>query len=155
MGNKFMLFLLVWYIVVSLVITGAIDALNNANIANLDALIASPWLIIGMQTLGLLLPLFLWIYMKKDSFMANMPRMPLGGTNILIIIMLGFFLQPVMMLVSGISSLFFTNHVSVMMYDFMQQPIWLILLAMAVTPAVIEELVFRGYLQSQHSNFPI
>jgi len=64
-------------------------------------------------------------------------------------------LQPAMMLISSISSLFFTNHVTEMMYGALEQPIWLILLAMAVTPAIVEELVFRGYLQAQHSNFPI
>jgi len=151
-ASKFMLFLIIWFIAVQLVMSVVLVSLENSRGLDIDAVVASPWYIVAIQLAALLLPLFIWIAIKKDSFKANMPNWSLGGKNIAIIVALSFLLQPAMMLVSGISSLFFTNYVSEMIYSFMEYPLWLILLATAVTPAVCEELVFRGYIQTQHKD---
>jgi len=151
-GSKFMLFLLIWFVVAQLLIVGVLQVFASVYDLDINAISASPWLIIVTQLTALLLPLFVWLYIKKDSFKKNMPNWALGTKNIVIITLLSFLLQPVMMTVSGISSLFFTNYVSETIYAFMEYPLWLIILAMAVTPAVVEELVFRGYLQTQHQD---
>ena len=151
-GSKFMLFLMIWFIIAQLIMSGALGALGIALDVDISVIATSPWYIILMQLVALLLPLVVWVVVRKESFFANMPNWALGAKNIAIIVALSFLLQPAMMVISGISSLFFTNYVSEVMYSFMAYPLWLIILAMAVTPAVCEELVFRGYIQSQHSN---
>jgi len=151
-GSKFMLFLLLWFIVMQLLSSGVLMALENAYLLDINAVITSPWYIVTLQLGVLLFPLFLWLFIKRDNIKHHLPNIPLGSKNILIIVVLSFFLQPAMMTISGISSLFFNNYVSDMIYSFMEQPLWLILIATAVTPAVCEELVFRGYIQSQHQD---
>ncbi|MCL2526933.1 MAG: CPBP family intramembrane metalloprotease [Defluviitaleaceae bacterium] len=151
-GSKFMLFLMIWFIIAQFLMSGALGALGNAIDVDISVIATSPWYIILMQLIALLLPLVVWVVVRKEPLLANMPNWALGGKNIIIIVALSFLLQPAMMVISGISSLFFTNYVSEVMYNFMTYPLWLIILAMAATPAICEELVFRGYLQSQHSN---
>lgn len=147
-----MLFLMIWVILSQLIFTGILIALDAADIVDIDVITASPWYMICIQLIILLLPLFIWLSMKADVLANNIPSKNLSAKNIILIIAISLFIQPAMMTLSGISSLFFTNHVSEMMYTFMEQPLWLIILATAVTPAVCEELVFRGYVQTKHSD---
>jgi len=145
-----MLFLIIWFILAQFIFAGAIYTLDAATDINTTALMLSPWYIIGLQLTVLVLPLFVWLFLKKDSIKPHLPNWKLGKRNIILLIALSFFIQPAMMFISGISGLFSPNIVSDMIYSFMEHPLWLILLATAVTPAICEELVFRGYLQSQH-----
>ena len=149
-GNKFMLFLLIWFISVQLILAIVVPALGQVFEFEPAAVYASPWFMIGVQLVVLLLPLLFWLKIKRDKLALHTPSWKLGVKNIVLIVALSFLLQPVMMTISGISSLFFTNYVSEVIYSLMSYPLWLILFAMAVTPAVCEELVFRGYIQSQH-----
>ncbi|MCL2571733.1 MAG: CPBP family intramembrane metalloprotease [Defluviitaleaceae bacterium] len=154
-GSKFMLVILVWFVGFQFVSVTPVAILGELGIWDMNLILQSPWFIIAMQLGGLILPLVVWSRIKKESLLAHLPRQKLSGISILIIVVLGFLLQPAMMTISGISSLFFPNLVSEMIYTFMEQPLWLILLASAVTPAVCEELVFRGYIQTKHGVFPI
>jgi len=119
---------------------------------DINAMLSSPWSIIVSQLLMFILPMFIWLFMQRDSFVANMPNWALGGKNIILLIALSFLIQPVMMTISGITSLFVTNDVSHMLYSFNEAPFWLTILAIAITPAICEELVFRGYIQSQYKD---
>ena len=108
----------------------------------------SLWVFIAIFVASFLLPLFLWLKITGESFRKSMPNQPLGLVNILLIIALSLLIQPLMMLVSGFSSLFFPNTAAELLSTVSAQPWWLMMLALAVAPGVIEELVFRGYLQS-------
>jgi len=149
-GNKFMLFLLLWFISVQLILSIVLPALGEVYGFDPAVVYASPWFFIGTQLSVLLLPLIVWVRLKKDKLKLHIPNWNLGVKNIVLIIAFGFLLQPIMMTISGISALFFTNYVSEVMYSLMGYPLWLTLLATAVAPAVFEELVFRGYIQSCH-----
>ncbi|MCL2362082.1 MAG: CPBP family intramembrane metalloprotease [Defluviitaleaceae bacterium] len=149
-GSKFMLFLTLWVVLSQLTITGVLLALDAADIVNINIISTSPWYMVGMQLVILMLPLMVWLIMKEDKLAPNIPRQQLSAKNIILVVAISLLIQPAMMTLSGISSLFFTNYISEMIYTFMEHPLWLILLATAVTPAVCEELVFRGYLQTQH-----
>jgi len=145
-ATKFMLFLLAFWIgsmFVRDLIWVVLDSMGRS-----AEIFRSPWAIIGQQLFGLLLPLFIWLAFKREKFAAHMPNRPLGLVNIAIIILLSFLFQPGMMLVSGILSLFFTNDVAAMVGTMTVHPWWLLILAVAVTPGIVEELVFRGYIQS-------
>jgi len=140
---------MIWAILAQFTVIGVLSALNNAEIIDSSTIFASPWFIIGVQLLIFILPLFVWLVMKEEKFSSNIPAHKLGAKNIILIVAISLLIQPAMMTLSGISSLFFTNYVSEMIYSSLEQPLWLILLASAVTPAICEELVFRGYLQTQ------
>jgi len=60
-----------------------------------------------------------------------------------------------MMLISGIASIFVTNPVSRFAEQLTSLPFFVGLLIIAVTPAICEEWIFRGYIQSHYSELPI
>jgi len=106
------------------------------------------WIQSVMQLVGILLPMFIWLLITKDSFKRNMPNRPLGWTNFGLLIPMSFLIIPLGMFLSAIANLFTTNDVAAMLEAVAAQPLWLKLLVFAVTPSVVEELVFRGYTQS-------
>ena len=154
-GNKFMLFLIIWSLVSQIVLYAALLVISGGDDARITSILISPWTLIFNQLLMFILPLGVWLLIKKDSLKSNLPNQPLGGMNIIMLVALSFLLQPLMMTIGGISGLFFHNYIADVLYGFMQYPLWLTLLAIAVTPAICEELVFRGYIQSQHRGHSI
>ncbi|MCL2203924.1 MAG: CPBP family intramembrane metalloprotease [Defluviitaleaceae bacterium] len=116
--------------------------------------IASPWFLILSQLLMFLLPLGIWLAIKKESLSIHMPNMKLGRTNAILVIGISFFLLPAMMLLSALSSVFFPNVAANLLEQTQTYSIWVMLLAAAVTPAIVEEVVFRGYIQSQYKHWP-
>ena len=134
-----MLFIMAFYLVFSLT-AGVVVFITGISF--------SPQFLIASQVGGLLIPLFIWLAIKKDTFKRNMPHRPLGVTNFILIVALGFFMQPVMMLLSFVTSLFFPNVAAELIAELTVHPFWLMILAGAVTPGIIEELLFRGYIQT-------
>ena len=145
-ASVFMLFLFVFWLVTQfgLGMIIAVAYVMGVNINLLDNI----WIMVLVQLFGLLLPLFLWLLITKDSFKRNMPNRPLGAINFILIIILGVLIIPLAMFFSAVSSLFVTNDVAVMLQSLSAHPWWLMMLVFAVTPGVVEELVFRGYIQS-------
>jgi len=145
-ASVFMLFLLVFWLIIQLGLGVAIGAayILERPINLMDHL----YVMILLQLIGLLLPLFLWLIITKDSFNRNMPNRPLGITNAVLLVIMSLLIVPAVMLISAISSLFVTNDVAVLLQSLNTQPWWLMMLVFAVTPGVVEELVFRGYIQS-------
>jgi len=147
--SRFMFFLTIWIVLLQLIVLGVISALDNAKIIYGNIVLHSPWFMIGMLLAMLLLPLFIWLTVKGEKFTPTIPNQNLGGKNIILIVVISLLIQPAMMVLSGITALFSPNQISEMMYASLEQPFWLMLIATAVTPAVCEELVFRGYLQTK------
>jgi hypothetical protein len=114
----------------------------------------TPWFIILMQLLTLLLPLAIWLAIRRERLSDHMPNMKLGSVNGIFIIFISFFLLPFMGMLSGIAALFSPNIASDVLGQMQTHSIWALLLAVAVTPAVVEEVVFRGYIQSQYPDKP-
>ncbi|MCL1882352.1 MAG: CPBP family intramembrane metalloprotease [Defluviitaleaceae bacterium] len=120
-----------------------------------SALVSSLWFQIFYQITIFLLPLTIWLAFFKEKINTHLPHMKLGKTNIIYIIGLSIFVQPAMMVVSGITNIFFPNEIGEFLMGSMNQPFWLLILAIAVTPAICEEVVFRGYVQSTYKNKPL
>jgi len=143
-ANVFMVFLLCFNLCLGVLYVVILQAFDIS---------FSPWFIIFTQVTGLLLPLGIWLAVTRDKL--NLPRMELGSRNVLYVVLLSFLLQPGMMVVSGISGLIFPNQVAELFAELMENPLWLMLLAIAITPAICEEVVFRGYIQSKYKHWTI
>jgi len=151
-GSAFMFFLMLFsFAFVFLILPLAVNALT-ANGISLD-IVFSPWFTVFTQLTGLLLPLAIWLAFKRDNLNHHLPNMKLGKSNLIYIFFISILLQPTMMLISGISTLFTPNVVADALGRSMSHPLWVVLLAFAVTPAICEELVFRGYIQSQYKHY--
>ncbi|MCL2405868.1 MAG: CPBP family intramembrane metalloprotease [Defluviitaleaceae bacterium] len=157
-GSKFMLFMMIWAIITVFMLTFVLGTLSLVFDVDMDEaleVLSTPLGVIFYQVAAFIFPLVIWMIIRSEPFKPNFPAAKLGGKNIIIIVALSFLLQPIMMLISGITSLFFNNDVAELMYTFQQYPFWLQLIAIAVTPAICEELVFRGYIQSKYNSHTI
>jgi hypothetical protein len=114
------------------------------------SVVQSPWFLILLQCLTLLLPLYAWLAMKRERLQTHMANEKLGATNAVYILMISFLLLPVMSLISALSTFISPNVASDVLEQMQPHSLLLLLLAVAVTPAVLEEVVFRGYIQSQY-----
>jgi len=148
-ATQFMLFLVVTYFGFNLVLGAIIGAVSMFGDIPFENMITSPLVLMMTQVGGLLVPLFIWLNITDDKFKASMPKHKLGTTNIVIVIALGFLAQPAMMVISYITSLFFPNVADELITAMAAQPLLLMLVAVAVTPGIVEEVVFRGYVQSR------
>lgn len=83
----------------------------------------------------------------KEVLRLNKPRMK----DVLWAILIGIVAQPVMMFFSLISSFFFDNDVAKFMTNMEGTPYWGMLLIIAVTPAITEEVTVRGIILSGYN----
>lgn len=141
----FMIFMMMF----SFFVTIVLSMMFSQEILNI-AIVGSPWFIIFFQVLSFLLPLAIWLAIHREKINVHLPHMRLGTVNIICIVGLSLLLQPAMMIVSGITSIFFPNEVSEMILGMVEYPFLLLVFAIAVTPAICEEVVFRGYMQKKY-----
>lgn len=158
-GLLFMLFLLlfgqIFRIVISVAFFTFYSPLREMGI-DLNAVFESPWMIIFVQIMTLLVPLAIWLGILRENVNQHLPCIRLGKLNILLIVGISLMLIPAMNVISGITTFFFPNEIGEIMQGMVQNHtlslLLLMLLAVAVTPAICEEVVFRGYLQSTYKN---
>lgn len=86
-----------------------------------------------------------------DTFSFH--KLPL--TAVLLLILLGFLIQPLMSLVAALASLFFTDLTTGAIEQIVQLPLPLFILAIGVLPAFFEELVCRGMMLDGYRECPL
>ncbi|HCC07580.1 MAG TPA: hypothetical protein DEP72_05415 [Clostridiales bacterium] len=118
--------------------------LNNTLWASIHVSIAVEDII--TKILIVVLPCLAYIYMYKRDINIRECLKPnkISIKQIVILVLMGFFIQPFAMLISSITSLFFENKVIEYMNAFVGIPFWLILISMAIMPAIMEEVMMRG-----------
>jgi len=78
-----------------------------------------------------------------------------GVKNIILIVFMSILIQPFLMFISGISSLFFTNAATEYLESMQDTPALSMLIMTSLAPAVFEELYFRGIVFSGFKNLNI
>ena len=142
-ANRFMLFLLTFNVLWQITFG-----------AWVSSIVPMPWFLIAVQLIGLILPLGIFIAISPRN-KKKFDYHPLGLINILLICVLSLLFQPVMMLFSAVASLFMPNPVTGLMGNLAEFPFLISLTIVAVTPAICEEVVFRGYIQSKYEGQPM
>jgi len=147
-ATAFMLFLVLFFFGISELV-GAV--IHFSGIPN--DVFNSLWFLILMQVVRLILPLAIWLAITNDSFKRHMPAQPMDTLNCVYVFFFTLLIIPGMMFISGITSQFVDNDVAELLSGFASagHPWWLMMLAIAVTPGIVEEVVFRGYIQSASS----
>ena len=95
-----------------------------------------------------LVPAIIYILVTKASFKDTLKLNKLQWKDVIILIILGFVVQPVMNFFSVISSLFFTNDVGEYIVSISSTPYFLLLGLVAVLPSITEEVTLRGVVLS-------
>lgn len=99
-----------------------------------------------------IIPAIIYIIVTKQSakevFRFNKPRIQ----DIFWAVLIGLVAQPVMMFFAILASFFFKNDIAQFMQSLDVLPFWMMLLIMAVTPAITEEITIRGIVLSGYNN---
>lgn len=107
------------------------------------------WIFQSMASFfSFLLPMFLYMWVKKIKFKDVIPLKPLSLKNFLIIIFMSFTFQPILQLIGNITNIFFKDKISDIIYVFASLSYPKALFVTAIVPAITEELAFRGVILS-------
>ena len=151
-ANVFMLFLLLYIIIIS----DALGFLLNAYPGLLAALLRTRLILVFQSVLFFLVPLVIAIsIMHVLKYRYVTPTNPLGQTNIILIAAMSVCAQPIILLLSAVSSLVFQNDVPGLLSWLNELPLPAALAVIALTPAINEELVFRGFILTHYSEVGI
>ncbi len=147
-GNKFMFFLIVYFLLISF-FYGFIA--NFFGFTNLSL----PINIIISQSIQFGIPFLLYIIVTKNKISDVLLIRKLSLKNIFFILLMGLTIQPAMMFLSAIGNIFADNNASQMVSVLTQFPFITGLLTVALTPAIFEEITFRGIIFNEYKNSSI
>lgn len=144
-ANKFTLFVLVFSIFISFVLSFALRLIN------MDFMKLQCYMLVVQDIFLYLIPIALYMLITKRKLGSLLPHKKLDFKNILYILAITILMQPVTALVSNISSLFVSNMTndSIIAYiDYM--PMGFAIFALAIMPAIFEEAICRGVIMSNY-----
>lgn len=99
-----------------------------------------------------LVPAIIYLIVTKSSFKETLRLNKLHWQDILLIILLGFIVQPVMTFFSLIAAFFFNNDVGSFISEITYTPYILLLGLVALLPSITEEITIRGVVLSGYNN---
>ncbi len=148
-GNGFMLFLIVFQavftIILSLVMLALLKYFSEGALNN--------FLVITQDIFIFLIPIMIYLVFTKSSLGSVIPHSRLSPKNILYILVLTLLFAPVISVISSITALFAPTDVNNEILDILDSsPFIISFLSMAVMPAVFEEMTFRGVLLSNYKS---
>lgn len=100
----------------------------------------------------IVLPAIIYLIISKERVKNVLRLNKLSFKQILLVILIGIFSQPIMSLFSFIAGLFVKNDVSEALYTMADKPYFLILSIVALLPSISEELVIRGIVLNGYRN---
>ena len=99
-----------------------------------------------------IIPAFIYLLITKQSPKKVLRLNKLHIKDLFIIICLSFICQPIMTFLSLISQFFFENEIGNFVGEIVNSPYWVLLLLIAVLPAITEEITIRGVVLSGYEN---
>lgn len=107
------------------------------------------------QVLFLLIPTAIYFIITKQSIKNTLRLHMLSIPDIITVIGISLFIQPLMMLISAITSLFFNNEINGLISQLDQYPLWVMILLIAFVPGILEEITMRGVVLSGYDTIDI
>lgn len=133
--NVFFLGLIVFYLFFSFYGIALIpERFMNANMS----------IIIGQSMIAV--PTLIYVIGTKGSVLRDVPFRRIGLLNIFLLFILTYCMLPVVSLLNSITMMFAENHVAGQLDSMNSNPFLLNIFLVAVLPAFLEELTFRGIL---------
>ncbi|GIM30584.1 hypothetical protein CPJCM30710_32500 [Clostridium polyendosporum] len=99
-----------------------------------------------------IIPAILYVFITKSSIKKTFRFNKITLKEGLLSVVVGFLAQPIIIFFSIISSFFFENDVAKFVESMGNVPYWMMLLIIAVTPAITEEITIRGVILSGYNN---
>ncbi|MCL1936175.1 MAG: CPBP family intramembrane metalloprotease [Defluviitaleaceae bacterium] len=112
--------------------------------------------VILSQIFSFFLPFLIYLLITGKKINDIIPLKTLSIKNTMFIFAIVFSAIPLANLISFISSLFFTNQIeNILLPAITNYPLGLLLLSIAVTPSILEEIIFRGVFYKELEKLPI
>lgn len=103
--------------------------------------------------LAFLPPICLYFFVTKKNPRDTLQLHWLGWKNLFLMILIGFAIQPIIAFFSFFAGLFFSNPVEETADTIHSSGFFMMLLTIAILPAVFEEIVMRGIILSGYRSF--
>ncbi len=146
-----MLFLIVFQIVITIVLTLAV--LSATQYTGIDENIISDIIAVTQDIYVFLIPLGIYLIVTKSSLGEVIPHNRLSVKNVIFVIVLTALFAPIVSVISSVTALFAPTDINNEIIDIMNSlPFLLSVFAMAVMPAICEEIIFRGVLLSNYKS---
>lgn len=147
-ANRFMILVLFFIIVVTsgilVFLIMLFPTLKNDN---------NMWLVQVIGSLSyFVIPTIIYKYFKKVSFKELLYLDKISFKNVALVILISLSMQPMLSLIGAVTDIFSKNEIQDTITSFMQMPYWKVLLAVAIIPAITEEMVFRGAILKGYEN---
>ena len=146
-ANQYMLFIIVFEIFLSFVF-GLLRYILNLSLF-------LPGIQIFSQVVTFILPFVVYLVITKRKLTEIVLLKKVSFLNIVLIVLMMMFAQPLILLFSAASMFFFENNVSNFMETLFHEPFALLLITLAVTPAICEELTMRGVIQAGYKKVDV
>lgn len=104
------------------------------------------------HTIIFIVPAIIYIIVTKQSMRDVLKLNKLHLKDSFLLILLAFVCQPIMTFFSLISQFFFTNEIGNFMNEILNTPYIVLLMIVAVLPAITEEITIRGVILSEYKN---
>lgn len=111
-------------------------------------------LLIG-QVISLLIPLLGYLAVTGGGYGSRLGLKPFKTRDVLQGIGITLLLQPFLMLLATVVERIAGSPMEALLQDLAVTPGWIAVMGLAVMPALIEELVFRGFLLNHYRRLPI
>ena len=109
--------------------------------------------LIFMQVSILLIFIVLYFIISKKPIKDTLNIKKISLKNIILIFLVSIFIQPIIMFISSISLFFTENVFGMQMVSSLRYPLWQLILATAVFPPILEEIIFRGILFKKYEKY--
>lgn len=113
------------------------------------------YILLTGQIVSLLIPLLVYLALTGGGFMDRLYIKPFKARDVLLGIGIVLLLQPFLMLLATLVEAVAGNPMESLMTSMATTPVWAAVLGLAVMPAIVEELVFRGYLLRSYRQLPL
>lgn len=112
-------------------------------------------LLIFTQLLFLFTPVLVYFAITGDNIKEVLSLRSLSFKNSCLVILIALAAQPVAWFLSYLSNLFFNNDVADLFGSISIYPYWMLLIVLAVVPAVFEEIAIRGVVLHGYKKEPL
>ena len=100
------------------------------------------------QILFLIIPIIIYLLVTKQSPIKTLRIKPLKIKDLFLVVITGFLVYPIASFLGLITNLVFHNNVNDVLEKMNTLPLWAMVLVIALTPAICEELTMRGAVLS-------
>lgn len=103
------------------------------------------------QILFLICPVIIYFLVTKKPIKETLRLNKLYGSEIFFLVLIGILCYPIAATCSVLSSIFFQNNVQAVVDQLQGIPLISLVMIMALTPAICEEIVMRGIILSEYN----